>query len=333
MESFIEMSKARPLETEEEKARKEYEARLDKVVRAVQSELLTYKELLASGDFEDKEDEDVGAGEKRKQAIQAKISSGMNRAETMKKVLDSGESIPSIQEEIQVEYVYKNPQTGVIETQETITLNIEEKLESFIDFYEKLGLPIPQNFEDEIKDIWQRNAENIQGAIEEGGFDDILIIPGNIPLAELAEKMKMGNGYYFYQMQEDFSDAKSVGVDKSRIILFHKATLPEVQKKTGLDVHLGITGGDAEKLIEKNPDDYLCTLEDFLIFERKGFEDTGKHLSDYTENSAQWLPRTKVGSRFVGSYLNSSDGKLGVSANDADGSDDYLGCRPSRYFM
>jgi len=56
-------------------------------------------------------------------------------------------------------------------------------------------------------------------------------------------------------------------------------TLPEISKKTGLNIHINITGKDALKHFKANPNNYICTLEDALVLERKYFEDTEKHLN------------------------------------------------------
>ena len=127
-----------------------------------------------------------------------------------------------------------------------------------------------------------------------------------------------------------FAGAISSNTDKVRIILFHKKTLPDIQAETGLDVHLEITGGDALKMFEKNPNEYM-TLPDFIVMERKVFEDFGIHISDYTKKSSQWL-NTKSGTRLVGSHWNPSGGMLRVYADNLGIHSDDLGVRPSRSF-
>jgi hypothetical protein len=77
----------------------------------------------------------------------------------------------------------------------------------------------------------------------------------------------------------------------------------------------------------------LGTLEDAIILERKYFEDTGKHLSDYTTNSAQWLPGSKAGARLVYSRWDPGDPQLNVVARDLEGQHDRRGVRPSRCFF
>ncbi len=217
---------------------------------------------------------------------------------------------------------------------ETITLDLEAKLASFLSFYQKTNIDLPSDFEDTIRELWDRNQTEIQEAVEQNGFDDMLIIPADIPLADLAEKMKMEKGYYFYQVKEDFSNVKSQNVDKPRIVLFHHTdSLPEITQKTGLDIHLDITSADAQKLYKTNPNNYLNTLEDAIVLERKYFEDTGKHLSDYTKKSAQWLPGSKAGARLVYAYWRPTDAGLCVFALDDERHYGYLGLRPSRSFF
>lgn len=292
-----------------------YKSRFDKISASISANLAEYKKLLSTGGFEDQEGEEDGGGEKRKSAMQAKIESATDRFEKMKAVLDSGEDIPSIQDEIQAEY-----------GKETITLNIEEKLQSFLDFYQEMGIDLPPNFEEEIKEIWERNVEDIQSAIEEKGFDDILIVPADLDIGELSEKMKMENGYYDYiKSNSNVQNLKGIplqssGTDKPRIILVHKSQ--ELDDYPELKATLGVKAKDTI------PDEAL-SLEDYLIFQRSYFKETGKHLD---EKKWTWTPRTKSGSRFVSSRWNPGDGRLRVNAADAGASNSFLGCRPSRYF-
>ena len=320
-------SKLKPeAEAKKEKAKKAYQSRFDRISSSISADLAEYKKLLANGDFEDKEGEKEGSGEKRKNAMQAKISTAMGRAEKMKTILDSGEDIPEIQEEIQTEYIYTNPKTGQVERQETITLNIEEKLQIFTDFYQEMDINLPPNFEEEIKEIWERNADDIQASIEEKGFDDVLIVPAGLNLGELSEKLKMQNGYYDYiKSSSNVQNLKGIpltssGTDKSRIILIHKSQ--ELDDYPELQATLGVKAQDTI------PDESL-SLEDYLIFQRAYFKETGKHLD---EKKWTWTPRTKSGSRFVGSSWGRGGGRLDVHARGAGDSVPGLGCRPSRYF-
>jgi len=277
--------------------RESLETKLKSLKPNLQEGIKEYEQALESDAFEDQEGEVEGAGEARKKALQKKLSTLFERAEKMKKQLDSGE--PFAQASPEISTIYTRPDGKA----ETITMDFEAKLQDFLSFYQKTGVDLPLDFEDTAREIWDKNQIEIEQAIKENGFDDMLIIPGNIPLADLAEKMKMESGYYLgdnFKNGGNFAGVVSPNTDKSRIILFHKKTLPEVQTETGLDVHLNITAGDALKLFEKNPDEHM-TLVDFIIMERKVFEESGTHISDYKKQSGQWL-NTRAGARLVYSY-------------------------------
>ena len=323
-------------EKSQETLRETLEEKLKSLKPALQEGIKEYQEALKDDTFEDKEGEPDGAGEARKESMQKKLTLLFDRAEKMKTKLDSKEPLPDSTPEISVIY------TGRDGKAEQITLDLEAKLQDFISFYQKTGLDLPSDFEDTARDIWQKNQAEIEQAMRENGFDDMLIIPATPDLKELSEKMKMENGYYFYQVKDDFSDVKSQNADKPRIILFHHCdSLPEIREKTGLDIHLNITGADAEKLYQANPENYLGTLEDAIILERKYLEDTlqasggqaGKHLSDYTSKSAHWLPGSKAGARLVYSCWRPDDRGLLVLALGGALRGGLLGARPSRCFF
>ena len=320
--------KAKKPEKSQEQLRESLELKLKSLKPTLQEGIKEYEQALEGDIFEDAPGEPVGTGEARKEAMQKNLTVIFDRAEKLRTKLDSKETLSQATPEISTTYARPDGK------KETITLDFENKLQDFISFYQKTNLDLPVDFEDIVRDLWDRNQNEIEQAMEQKGFDDLLIIPGNIPLADLAEKMKMENGYYFYQVKEDFSDVKSQKVDEPRIILFHHMdSLPEIAQKTGLDIHLNITGADAQKLYQANPEDYFGTLEDSIILERKYFEDTGKHLSDYKNKSAQWLPGSRAGARLVNSYGYPDDRKLDVDANDLGYRNDRLGVRPSRCFF
>jgi len=333
-ESISQLAKQNKVERPEksqEDLRNALEKHLFSLKPTIEEEVKKYKEASENDTFEDKENEPEGSGEKRKEEMQNRINSIIEKASAIKEKLDSKEPLPQSTPEISATYTRRDNK------KETITLDLEQKLQEFTDFYNKTKLDLPLNFEETIKDIWENNQTEIQEAIEQNGFDDLLIVPGNIPLADLAEKMKMGKGYYEggnFKSGGSFAGAVSQNVDKPRIILYHHTeTLSKISQRTGLDVHLNITGTDVEKLFKSNPNNYLSTLEDFLILERKYFEDTGKHLSDWNNKNAHWLPGTKAGARLVRSSWDSGRDGLYVGASDLDYRDDGLGVRPSRSFF
>ena len=320
--------KAKKPEKSQEELREALELKLKSLKPTLEDGIKLYEEELESGVYEDQAGELVGTGEKRQEAMQAKLTAIFERAEKLKNKFDSNEPLSQVTPEVSATYTRPDGK------KETITLDFEAKLQEFISFYQKTNLDLPADFEDTARDLWDRNQAEIEQAMEQKGFNDLLIIPGNIPLADLAEKMKMESGYYFYQVKDDFSDVKSQNVDKPRIILFHHMdSLPEIAQKTGLDIHLNITGADAQKLYQANPENYLGTLEDSIVLERKYFEDTGKHLSDYKTKSAQWLPGSKAGARLVRSGWDPDDRELAVDALDLGHRFGFLGVRPSRCFF
>ncbi len=223
---------------------------------------------------------------------------------------------------VSAEYTYTNPKTNKVERQETIEIDIEKKLDEFTTFYAKTGVDLPPDFSETITDIWSRNQESITEAIENHGFDDILILPPNIPLPDLAEKMKMGNRYFEWDNFKEggsFAGAKSPNVDKPRIILVHKSQ--NLKDRPELASTLN-TLGSKVKLDEALP------LEDYLVFSRKYFEETQKHLD---EIGWTWTS-TKSGSRLVDASWRPDDGELNVDARVLTARDANLGVRPSRSF-
>ncbi|MEI8270082.1 MAG: hypothetical protein WCG45_01820, partial [bacterium] len=145
-----------------------------------------YKVALKDGVFEDRESEEENTGEKRKEEMQNKINALFDRAEQMKEKLNSKEKLTQYTESISV--AYTNPDKQI----KNIILSIEEKLEENIAIYKKTKLDLPPDFEEQIKEIWENNIDDIQKSIEENGFDEILIVPCNIPLTELNTKMTDG---------------------------------------------------------------------------------------------------------------------------------------------
>ena len=208
--------------------------------------------------------------------------------------------------------------------QELIALDLEQKLKEFIDFYKINKLDTPPDFEDSIREIWENNIDNIQKAIEESGFNDVLLMPADLSLPDLHAKMTEGYAATYegdnFKSGGSFAGAKSQNVDKPRIVLVHK--VQNLKDNPELAKTLNIKGEDALK-------SEILTLEDYLVFQRKYFEETKKHLD---EDGYTWLA-TKSGARFVDADWNPSYGQLGVNANDADDQSGALGARPSRSFF
>ena len=289
----------KPKEKSQEELRSVLNERFLSLKPTIEEARKAYEEALKSDTFEDKEGEEEGTGEKRKEEMQKKMTSVLDRAEVMKEKLDSGETLPQYSESIEAIYTYKDPKTKK-EKKETITLDIEKKLEDFLSFYKKTNIDLPPNFEETIKDIWERNQDEIKEAIEQKGFNEILVIPGNVPLLELSEKMKMGNEYFTGSNFDEgggFEKALSENTDKPRIVLVHNTQ--NLEDRPELLATKNIKGKDVN--LKETP-----TLEDYLIFQRKYFEDTQKHLD---EKGWTWLA-TKSGARLVSSGWDPGSGVL-----------------------
>jgi hypothetical protein len=309
------ISKMTKISEKEKKPEKSLEDRFLGMKSTTRDSMEEYKQALQAGTFEDQESEKEGSGEKRKEILQAKMNTLFDRAEKMKAKLDSKEKLPNETELISA--IYSHPDMTV----EGISFSIEEELEKSIILYKKTNLELPPNFEDQIKEIWENNIYEIQKTIEENGFDEILFIPGNISLTELNNKMTD----VYNETWEDsdfksggsFAGAKSSNVDKTRIVFAHKTQ--NLKDRPELEKTLNIQGKDVKM-------DQTLTLEDYLIFQRKYFEETGKHLD---EDGWTWLA-TESGARLVNVNWNPSDGQVNVNANDLDYQNENLGSRPSR---
>lgn len=273
-----------------------------------------YKQSLKDGLFLDQDDEEEGEGEKRKIEFQEKINSILDRAEKMKSRLDSGEILPSFTEEIESSYTF--PDTGKIEQ---INLNIEQKLQEFISFYEKHKVEMPEDFEERILEIWENNIGDIEKEIKEHGFNEILLIPPTTDLPDLAEKMKESEYRLWgdFEKEGGFKKAKSQNQDKIRLVLTHY--VQNLQDHPELKKTLKTKEQDVPLL-------QTLSQEEYLIFSKKYFEETGKHLD---EIGSTWLS-TKSGSRLVDSYWDG--GGRGVGADGFSGQAVRLGFRSSRSY-
>src|SRR3989344_2670441 len=271
-ESLIQLAKSAKSREKPEKSQEELRATLEKKLSSLeltlQDGIKEYEQALKEDLFEDAEGEEEGAGEARKEAMQTKLTDLIARAEKMKARLDSSEPLPQTTPEISATYTHPDGK------KETITLDFEAKLQDFISFYQKTKVDLPPDFEDTLREIWDRNQAEIEQALEQNGFDEMLLVPTTPDLADLAEKMKMESGYWeadnFYE-GGSFAGAKSQNTDKPRLILVHKTQ--NLKDRPELASTLDIKGQDVKL-------DQSLTLEDYLVFQRKYFEETDKHLDD-----------------------------------------------------
>ncbi len=313
----------KPKKSEKSQAelRKALEERFLGMKGTIKSALEEYEQALKDKSFEDKEGEEAEGGEKRRETAQAKVNGLFERAEQMKKKLGSKEDLPNYTDSISATYTHWDNKV------ENITFSLEEELQESIKFYKKTNLNLPPNFENQIKEIWENNLDSIQKAIEENGFDEVLLMPTTPDIGDLSRKMKMENGYYDYIKSS--SNAQTLdfiplvnqnGIDKPRIVLVHRTH--NLKDRLELKRTLNIKGQDVKM-------DQTLTLEDYIIFQRKYFEETGKHLD---EEGWTWLA-TKSGSRLVDAGWSSGAGGLEVYANVLDSQAADLGARPSRSFF
>ncbi len=242
--------------------------------------------------------------------------------ETKRKRKESGGETTA--EKITVEYKY-NDEIGNEQT-ETIELDIEKSLESFAAFYEKHNIDLPADFEEKIKDIWERNHDQIRAEAERLGFDELLIIPGNLNLPELHKKMT--EDYNETWQGENFKAGSSFqGVqettDETRIVLVHKNRAQNLKDRQELKATLDKT---IQSFIDKGEN---IALTDYLIYQRKYFEENQKHLDEIN-----WicLPGSKSGARFGSARWSPAAGELLVFARVAEYRSVLLGCRLSRCF-
>ncbi len=239
----------------------------------------------------------------------------------------------SFEPTISAEYKYKDEKGK--EMVENIEIDFEQKLAQALKFYKEHGIAVPEDFAEQMKDIWEENRDEMQKQIEEFGFDEVLIIPANLKLSDAFDK-ELTKGYkkkdgsvgeptYWGEKKEDIvSDSRS---SKDRIILVHKnkakdlydtsETLP-ILKET-----LGKKGG------EFKPEEGM-TIEEYFVLQRQFYEEFSVYLD---EKGATWLPGSKVGSQVVRACFDPADGRVHVWASDPGLSRPFIGCRPSRCFF
>ena len=311
-ENITNLAKANKKEKSQAELREVLKERFSSIEKNIKQEINEYKNSLANKTFEDKEGEEEGEGIKRKELMQTKINALFDKALQMKEKLNGKDLLSQYTDEIEVIY-----------NAETINLNLDQKLEEYIELYKKINLDLPSDFENIIHDIWEKNQNEILEEIEKNGFDNILIIPPTRDLSVLSEKMKMENGNWTSSNFDEgggFKKAQSQNTDKPRIVLVHKTQ--NLKDRPELSKTLNIKGEDVDM-------ENTLTLEDYLVFQRKYFEEEGKHLD---EDGWTWLA-TKSGSRLVYSDWDPSDRLLNVIAIDLDYQYDALGARPSRSFF
>jgi len=287
--------------------------KLKELIESIDEDVLEYKNKLTTNSFTD---------EAEKLAFQKKLTDKVEKAKRIK----GGETIEETESSISHHYTYTNPKTNKVEHQEDIEINLQESLTFFRGLYLKTNIDLHPDFDEQVQEIWNTNFDAIQSAVEEHGFNGVLIAPANIPLPELSEKMSMENGYYDGIRSDSTVKTLaniplvSTGTDKPRLILYHATQ--NIADRPELKSTIGIKAQDIT--LEES-----FSLDDYIIASRTYFEKTAKHLD---EDGWTWTPRTTSGSRFVRSGWSPSNSRLPVDADVAGSSHSDLGCRVARSF-
>jgi hypothetical protein len=118
--TIIEMSKAKKpekMEKTQEELRQALSERMKSIRVSTLNQLDIYEDKLEKGEFDDKEGEPAGSGEKRKLHMQEELLRADKQIDKMKEMLDSGEELP--QETINIEDVKTQNQAFLKETFKT----------------------------------------------------------------------------------------------------------------------------------------------------------------------------------------------------------------------
>lgn len=227
---------------------------------------------------------------------------------------------------------------NVPENIENTDINIEQSIEKHIEFYTRYSIPIPPNFREQIIDIWNRNYTEMVREVKEKGFDELLIMPANLTMTpELDEKMTAG----YLKKDGKPGDPTKWDIDMDKI----KPAIPDrltknrillVHKKDSQDIYNNPTAPQIlQETLNKpytafKPEEGL-TIEEYFVFQRMYFEETGKHLDD---TGWTWLrcSTNEDGSRVIRASWDLGSVGLYVVANVSSRSDGYLGCRLARSF-
>ncbi|MDO8529699.1 MAG: hypothetical protein Q7S18_03455 [bacterium] len=251
--------------------------------------------------------------------------------------------------------IFQNPETR---QEQTIEINLEKTLNEQKVFYrDKLNLEIDEG---EVISIWNKNYAEIKSEIEKYGYDEIMILPDNLPsevdvnkkaienMDEGAGKGKVSATKYWVEQQS----ISSVKEDKCRIILVHSAQnfadhpLLKATKGKNIISLSGLNAVEVKSRIDTNqeiPVDFEVeinnqkiqvqaeglTLREYEIAQWMYFEKNHKHLD---ENGWTWLMKSRSGSRVVVSDWGPGGRRVDVRAYDPGYAGGGVGLRLSRSF-
>lgn len=274
-------------------------------------------------------------------------------------------SVENENADLKLKTTFRNPETGI---EQAIEINVEKALSEQKVFYrDRLNLEIDER---EVMSIWNKHFAEIKSEIEKYGYDQILIIPDNLPeeeilnqkLIEMMEENVSGRKRQVaatykginFESGGSFAGVRNSYTPKYRLVLTHgvqniedhallKATRDkDVMRLTGLDVdevNRRIVSGEELPVhyeIEMNGQKFTIeaegeSLEEYIIQERMHFDKTGEHL-DAKSNSSVKLLKSFSGSQVVYSYWVPDVRQLRVDAYDPYSAHGGLGLRLSRSF-
>jgi hypothetical protein len=237
-ESLIQMANGltaptpeKPVSTQEE-LRSKLEKKFQGIKPQLDSGRAEYKQALKDGTFEDKDGEEVGSGEKKKKAMQKKLTDLLDKAEKMKIKLNSGEvlqdepdSFPEIESFLLTTFKVWNPNTP-----DTLPFSPELVSSSSVDYKARKGDTVPSKYGeytlnlDTVNIDWETTPPppdkvtileipKCKNIVEAGEYLQNYLkthpnikLPGlelykyvlDKPDSDIANKMKDGNYYFFF---------------------------------------------------------------------------------------------------------------------------------------
>ncbi|MDO9231319.1 MAG: hypothetical protein Q7U36_02415 [bacterium] len=297
--------------------------------------------------------------------LEKSIKSGnLEKTKELKQEIE--EKLQTLKEKITPKKIiakFSNPETTKTENKDKdIEIDLEKEIQWQKAFYKEHKLSFN---EQEVKQILRLHKFEIQKEMAMYGYDQILIIPENLPITENLNQTlieSMPNTTATYQSNDFKTGGGFAGATtesrKTKIILTHsdqniyenpdanffaKQTLgknimqlsnlieDEIQEKIRTNQPIPINFETRINNQTKKIQAEGLSLNEYLIFQRQYFEKNNqqKHLD---ENGWTWLPKSCSASRVVVAHWYPDARRLDVSAYGLGHSDGNLGCRLSRSF-
>jgi hypothetical protein len=231
----------------------------------------------------------------------------------------------------------KNPDTAQLE-QTKEGKEFKETIKSFKEFYAKHNINIPPDFENKASEIYLRNKTEIERQKQLEGYDQILIIPNNLPDTETLHQVTTAGYSATYQSGNfdtggSFAGAQPVNPTEQgqfRLVLVHN--VQEVDNHPTLQKTLGKSVDDLATMTDRSGQKVEgLSLPEYLIFQRYYFDQNQKHLD---ETKYTWLPKTKMtNGLFPLCHFNLDGGGLRANAFLPSYAFGIRGCRLSRSYL